>query len=212
MTAVVERPRPLGQRERPAGRAFSPLQLLVVALATIAPVVVASSVAAALVGLISTDTMLDVALGAGENPGMLVFAAMFLASPVQAFTGRTQVRVRKYLGIVFFLLASSNGAMFVVEQGLGESLSAPFLVAGVVALLLALPLFLTSSRRAQRTLGMGRWRTLHRLTYVVAAALLAHSVLMGEFGLGELLILVGFAARTDPAQRWLRTRRQRVSA
>lgn len=179
---------------------------MVVTLAGIAPVIIAGTVLAALLGMISTQTMTDVALDAGENPGMLVFGAMFLASPVQWFTGRTQVRVRKYLGIVFFLLALSNGAMFVVDRGLGDSLSEPFLIAGTLALVLALPLFLTSGRWAQRALGMVRWRSLHRLTYVVAVALLAHSILMGEFGPGELAIVMGAVARTARVRRWLEER------
>ncbi len=175
-------------------------------LATIAPLLIAGAIGAAVVGLISPETMIEFALAAGENPGMITFGAMFLASPVQWLTGRSQVRVRKYLGITFFLLALSNGAMFILEQGLAASLGAPFLIAGSVALALALPLFLTSSRKAQRAMGMSRWRTLHKLTYVVAAVLMGHVLLIGDIGPGFVLIMLGFIARTAPVRRWLSER------
>lgn len=190
-------------------RGFTPLQLVVVVLATVAPLLIAGAIGAAALGLIGTEAMIEFVLAAGENPGMITFGAMFLASPIQWLTGRSQVRVRKYLGIVFFLLALSNGAMFVLESGLAAVLSAPFIIAGTVAVLLAAPLFLTSSRRSQRALGMRRWRLLHKLTYGVAAALLIHVVLMGEIGPGAVLIALGFIGRLPAIRRRLTARAER---
>ncbi|MEM9564404.1 MAG: ferric reductase-like transmembrane domain-containing protein [Actinomycetota bacterium] len=188
---------------RPIWNRFSLPQLLVLAIATVAPLVISGVVGARLLGSITTETMLDLALAAGEDPGMITFGAMFLASPVQWVTGRSQVRVRKHLGIVFALLAISNGAMFVIESGLAAAIGAPFLVAGSIALLISLPLLLTSSRRAQRRLGLRRWRLLHRATYLVAVALVAHVALIPEFGIGATLISIGFAARLPPVRRRL---------
>lgn len=182
------------------------MQLLVMMLATIAPVVVVGAIAAAVLGAISVETMMVVALGAGENPGMITFGAMFLATPMQRLTGRSQIRVRKYLAIMFFLLALSNGAMFVIESGIAAAIGAPFLIAGTMALALATPLFLTSSRRSQRALGMRRWRSLHRATYLVAAALMAHVLLIGDVGPGFVLIAAGFAARIPAVADWLSER------
>ena len=216
MTVVVDRPpiredrhksvTPPSWWRRPRWNRFTPLQLVVLGLASIAPLVIAGAIGAALLGVISVEAMMGLSLAAGENPGMVTFGAMFLASPVQWLTGRSQVRVRKYLGIVFFLLALSNGAMFVLETGVGAILSAPFLIAGTVALLLAVPLFLTSSRWAQRGLGMRRWRLLHKLTYVIAAGLLWHVILMGEMGPGAVMIALGFLARLPASRRWLARR------
>ncbi len=222
MAAVLNRPGPAGDEapptgpiswwRRPAWNRFTPLQLLVLSLATIAPLVVGAAIVAGLAGIIATDTMIDVALEAGEDPGMITFGAMFLASPVQWLTGRSQVRVRKYLGIVFFLLATSNGAMFVAERDLAtaaaETMSSPFLVAGGIALLLSLPLFLTSSRWSQRTMGMKRWRLLHKATYLVAVALLAHLLLIPDIGPGSVMIAGGFVLRIPAVRRRL-TDRQR---
>ena len=226
MTAVLDRPpRPepptrsssaapdtsAGWLSRPVWKRFTALQLLVLVLATIAPFIILGTITAGLLGVISLETMTGVALAAGENPGMITFGAMFLASPVQWFTGRSQVRVRKYLGIMFFLLALSNGAMFAIEAGLSAAFSAPFLIAGSRALLLSVPLFLTSSRRSQRAIGMKKWRLLHKGTYLVALALMAHVLLIPEIGPGFFLIAGGFVLRIPAVRRWL-TRRDRRRA
>ncbi len=200
---------------RPIWNRFSLPQLVVLTLATIAPLVIAGVVGARLAGLVTTATMLDVAIAAGENPGMVTFGAMFLASPVQWLTGRSQVRVRKYLGIAFALLAISNGAMFGVERGVAAAIGAPFLIAGSIALAITMPLLLTSSRLAMRRLGLRRWRLLHRGTYLVAAALLLHVVLIPDIGIGFAMISAGFAARLPPVRRRLErpdSRRRRRGA
>lgn len=197
---------PVPLRRRRVWNGFTPVQLVVITLATIAPLLIGGAIGAALLGMVSTEAMVQFALGAGENPGMITFGAMFIASPVQWLTGRSQVRVRKYLGIVFFLLAQSNAAMFVLETGVAAALSAPFLIAGTIAFALAVPLFLTSSRRSQRTLGMKRWRALHRLTYIIAIALLGHVVLIGDVGPGAVLITLGFIGRIPAVRQWLTNR------
>ncbi|NNF69595.1 MAG: hypothetical protein HKN01_07465 [Acidimicrobiia bacterium] len=193
-------------RRRRVWNRFTPLQLVVMTLATIAPLLISGAIGAALLGVISTEAMIEFVLAAGENPGMITFGAMFVASPIQWLTGRSQVRVRKYLGIMFFLLALSNAAMFVLETGVGAMLSAPFLIAGTIAFALATPLFLTSSRRSQRAMGMKRWRSLHKLTYAVAAALLLHVILIGDIGPGAVLITLGFIGRIPAVRRWLTSR------
>ena len=192
-------------------RRSSWLQLAVGGLALVAPAVIAVAALARLTGQITTDEMVELALGAGENPGTFTFAAMFLASPIQWLTGRSQVRIRKFLAVVFYGLAVNNVVMFIIERGqeadlqeqgglLSEIARSPFLLAGSVALLLATPLFLTSSRWSQRTLGMRKWRLLHRLTYVVAVALALHVLLIPDIGPDTILLAMGFIARI-PAVR-----------
>ncbi|MEM8706118.1 MAG: ferric reductase-like transmembrane domain-containing protein [Actinomycetota bacterium] len=188
---------------RPLWNRFTPLQCFVLAVATVAPSIVAANLLGGLVGLITTEVMIDNVLAAGEEPGMFTFAAMLLASPVQWLTGRTQVRVRKYLGIVFFLLGLANGAMFAIESGIGAALSEPFLIAGTLALAFAAPLFVTSSRRSQRAMGFKRWQLLHKATYLVAIALVAHVLLIGEVGISPVLIMLALALRVPPIRREL---------
>lgn len=178
-----------------SGRSLSLMQRMVVGAAALPLIAIAGTIAAGAVGFISINEMVDISLVLGEDPGMVVFAAMLWCSPVQWFVKRTQIPVRKMLGILFSGYALSNFAMFVVERGLAASLSAPFLIAGSIATLAAIPLLLTSGRWAQRTMGIRNWRALHKLTYLIAFALVVHVALIGEFTLSAALIVGALIAR-----------------
>lgn len=56
---------------------------------------------------------------------------------------------------------------------------------------------------------MRRRRLLHRATDVVAAALMAHVLLIGDVGLGFALIALGFVARIPAVRRWMQRRSDR---
>ena len=56
---------------------------------------------------------------------------------------------------------------------------------------------------------MRRWRLLHKATYLVAIALMAHVVLIGDIGLGFVLIALGFAARIPAVRRRIQRRSHR---
>ncbi len=180
---------------------MSTVQRLVVTAAALPPVGIVLTMIAGALGIIGLNQMVNAGLALGEDPGMFVFAAMLWCSPVQWLVKRTQVPVRKTLGVLFGGYAVSNFMLFVVEEGLVASLSAPFLIAGTLAMLLSIPLVVTSGRWAQRTMGMRNWRTLHKLTYVIAAALVLHVALIGEIGLSGLLILAALAARIPPVAK-----------
>lgn len=171
---------------------------IVVGMATLPLVGIVLTTIAGAVGLIPVEQMINVALGLGEDPGMIVFAAMLSCSPIQWFTKRTQVPVRKALVILFGGYAVANFVMFVIEEGLVASLSAPFLIAGTMAHALSVPLVATSSRWAQRKMGMKRWRTLHKLTYVIALALVLHDALVGEIGITGMLVAIALLTRIPP--------------
>jgi len=179
----------------PRGRSMSITQRIVVAVAALPLVGIVLTTIAGALGIISVDQMTDTAVALGEEPGMFTFAAMLWCSPIQSFVKRTQVPVRKALGILFGGYAVSNFVMFAIGEGLAESLSAPFLVAGTVAMLLSMPLVLTSGRWAQRRMGMRNWRKLHKLTYLIALALVLHVALVGEIGLSGVLIVGAMIAR-----------------
>lgn len=198
----------LSWRATPIWNRFTPLQLLVMGLAALPLSLIAVALVAGASGVVPDPTVRQVVLLAGENPGMLVFGAMFLASPVQWSTGRSQVRVRKYLGIVFYLLALSNGAMFLWEEGAGQLFSRPLVIVGLVSVLIATPLFMTSSRASQRLLGMRRWRVLHKLTYLVAIGLVVHVLMIPDPGPGTLMIIAGFVLRVPPIKHSLIARQK----
>lgn len=81
---------------------------------------------------------------------------------------------RRMLGLFAFAYALSHLAVYLVlDQGLywpavvEDVLERPYITLGATALLLLLPLALTSTRAAMRRLGR-RWQPLHRLIYPAA--------------------------------------------
>lgn len=94
-------------------------------------------------------------------------------TPLRQLTGWVHwIRFRRMLGLTaFFYLVAHFLWYLLVDQGLQLTLLAedivkrPYITVGFTALLLLLPLALTSTRAAMRRLGR-RWQVLHRLVYV----------------------------------------------
>lgn len=105
-----------------------------------------------------------------------LLVATLLVTPLRQLTGHADLlRLRRMLGLFAFfygVLHLLSWAVF--DLGLDLSLAVsevikrPYLLVGMSALLLMLPLAVTSTNRMMRRLGR-RWTRLHRLVYAVAA-------------------------------------------
>ena len=109
----------------------------------------------------------------------LTFLALSLApTPAHDLLGLTwPVRIRRMIGLLAFSYAALHFAWYlVVDQffalaEIGKDIAKrKFITVGFAALLLLVPLAVTSTDRWVRRLGYARWKRLHRLVY--AAALL----------------------------------------
>lgn len=90
------------------------------------------------------------------------------------------IRLRRQFGLFTFFYASLHLTVYVtfdaaldleaVRDDLGQR---PFIVIGLAAFVLLLPLAATSNQAAMRSLG-GHWRRLHTLTYLIALLALWH--------------------------------------
>ncbi len=96
-------------------------------------------------------------------------------TPLRQLTGWTHIlRLRRMLGLFAFIYALLH---FLVYLGLDQELDfvgvtkdivkRPYITVGFTALLLLVPLAVTSTNRMMRRLGR-RWQKLHRLVYVIA--------------------------------------------
>lgn len=122
------------------------------------------------------------------------------------------IRLRRTLGLACLLYASLHllgyGGFLLGWQlsTLGDDLlKRPYIVVGFTAWLLLLPLGATSTRAMQRRLGR-RWKTLHRLIYLIALLALLHlgwqvKADWSDFALYTLLLGGLLGARL---LRWLR--------
>ena len=136
-----------------------------------------------------------------RNSGEMTLRCLLLTlavTPVREWTGVAAVaRFRRLLGLLTFtwavlhLLAYSWLDMgFHLEDILRDVPKRPFILAGSLALLLMLPLALTSFNAAIKALGAVRWKRLHRAVYAVALLGLLHFFWMrsGKLNFGDVAV------------------------
>jgi sulfoxide reductase heme-binding subunit YedZ len=127
----------------------------------------------------------------------LVFLVASLAcTPLKILAGWTwPIRLRKALGLIAFAYASLHLLTYVgVDQGLALSVvvedvvKRPFILVGMLAWLIMVPLALTSTDRMVRRLGFNRWKRLHRLAYVAGALAAVHFYMRVKSDVREPLV------------------------
>ena len=98
-----------------------------------------------------------------------------LVTPVRHLAGWPHVvRIRRMLGLFAFFYALLHFTIYLVlDQELdfgglfADIVKRPYITIGFIALVLLIPLAVTSTNRMMRRLGR-RWQSLHRLIYVIA--------------------------------------------
>jgi sulfoxide reductase heme-binding subunit YedZ len=153
----------------------------------------------------------------------LYFLALTLAiTPLRRLSGQHWLQaMRRMLGLFAFFYACLHFTTFIwfdhffdlAEIG-RDVWKRPFITVGFAALLLLIPLAVTSTDAMQRRLGR-RWSQLHRLVYGVALLALLHFWWMraGKQSFAEpilmsAIIMILLAARAaGPIQRWIQARK-----
>lgn len=117
----------------------------------------------------------------------LRFLVLTLAvSPLRHVFGWNFVRYRRAFGLLSFYYALMHLAVYLfLDQAMNvpvlwdDILKRPFIMFGMISLILLVPLALTSSNYAIRKMGR-RWSRLHQLIYVVAILILFHFYLSAK--------------------------------
>jgi glycine betaine catabolism B len=113
----------------------------------------------------------------------LVFLVLTMAvTPVRKITGwNWLIQFRRMLGLYAFFYACVHFQLFFsldrgfsISSTLSEMIKRKYLIVGSTALLVMVPLAVTSTNAMIKRLGGKRWRTLHRLAYVAAIAGVLH--------------------------------------
>jgi sulfoxide reductase heme-binding subunit YedZ len=174
-------------------------------------------------GQLSVNPIQDLTFGTGLPALILLLLSLAVTPAVTAFGWKWAVPLRKWLGLYAFFYATAHMLIFVVvDYGLNwaelyrQALEKQYLLAGLGALLLLLPLALTSTTGWQKRLGKA-WKDLHRAVYVAAPLAVLHFVLLVKANLTEPLlygaILAGLLAlRLPPVRRRLSALRQKLRA
>ena len=111
-----------------------------------------------------------------------MLCVLLLVSPLREATGWTHLaRMRRMLGlfVFFYALVHFSAYVWLDQSGQWEDIALdipkrPFILIGLLALLLLFPLALTSFNAAIRWMGAARWRSLHRAVYLIALLAILH--------------------------------------
>ena len=117
--------------------------------------------------------------------GAWAFIFLYIAlacTPVQRLTGfRWPGELRRTLGLVAFCYSLLHFLVYIVigqklhwDYAYLDALTQKSRIPGWLALLLLVPLAVTSTDRMVRWVGAKRWKNLHRLVYLAAALAIAH--------------------------------------
>src|SRR5690606_11257540 len=115
--------------------------------------------------------------------------------------------------LVFVGLDYGFNLRYILQDGLPTK---PYIVVGFSALLILLPLALTSTRGAMRRLGRN-WKRLHRGVYVAGVLVVIHHIWVAKRAAGEptiyaVILAVLLAARVPWVRSRLSSLRRRKSA
>jgi sulfoxide reductase heme-binding subunit YedZ len=118
-----------------------------------------------------------------------------LMTPLRRFLKQAwPIQIRRMLGLYSFFYASLHFIIFVAldkafywDEIIDDILERPYIMFGFAALLMLIPLAVTSTNNWIRRLGRN-WQRLHRLVYPVAVFTLIHFLLLVKADITEPLI------------------------
>jgi len=139
---------------------------------------------------------------------LIFLLASLSCSPLKIAFGWTwPLRVRRALGLCAFFSALCHFSIYwVLDQNLSlgsvlvDVAKRPFIAVGLAALVLLVPLALTSTKRSVTRLGFRRWQLLHRAAYAIGVLGVIHFYLRVKadhtqpIAYGSILLL-GFLLR-----------------
>src|SRR5215469_3060253 len=150
----------------------------------------------------------------------LIFLILTMAvTPLRKITGWNWLaNMRRMLGLYAFFYACAHFLLFFwldrgfsVSSTLTEMLKRKYLIFGSIALIVMIPLAVTSTNAMIKRLGGKRWRALHRLAYVAAICGVIHYYMQVKADVRQPLAfaailavllgyrLLGYLRRKEPA-------------
>ena len=149
---------------------------------------------------LGTDPVSRIIHGLGRTTLNLLLITLAVTPARKLLHRPDLLRVRRMLGLFAFTYALLHFTAYAwLDQGLewrtvgAEIVKRPYILVGMTALLLLIPLAVTSTNRMMRRLGK-RWQTLHRLVYVITALGLWHFYWQVKKDVSEPLLYIGIFA------------------
>jgi sulfoxide reductase heme-binding subunit YedZ len=156
----------------------------------------------------------------GDTTLQLLLATLALTPIRLVFGIAWQMTLRRLLGLFAFFYACLHLTVWIVldhffawERMLGDIMKRPYITVGMTALLLLVPLAVTSTSGMVKRMGAKNWRRLHRLVYVIGILGVLHYLWLAKKGVNDpyyygcvLLLLLGVRV-WDWAKRAVRRQR-----
>ncbi len=153
------------------------------------------------------DPVRAIEWGLGLWAVRLLIATLFV-TPLR-WAGLNLLRFRRQLGLVAFAYVFLHFASWLtIDMGLRWGQILPdlikrwYIVVGMSAFLMLIPLAVTSNSRSIRRLGAQRWNRLHRLTYPIVILAVLHFMMVGKVYTTEVLIYAAVLAGLLAARAW----------
>jgi sulfoxide reductase heme-binding subunit YedZ len=150
-------------------------------------------------GLSAIDPVRHIEWGLGLWAVRLLIATLFI-SPLR-WVGLNLLRFRRQLGLVAFAYVVLHfTAWLTIDMGLRWGQIIPdlykrwYILIGMSALLLLIPLAVTSNNQSIRWLGAQNWNRLHKLAYPATALAMVHFLMVGKVYTWEVLIYAAIVA------------------
>ncbi len=151
--------------------------------------------------------------GLGANPvttalnrlgllALIFLIASLACTPLKLlFRWTWPMRIRKTLGLVGFFTALAHFVVyFVIDHGvqlgavIADVAKRPFIAVGFAALVLLVPVAVTSTKRSPARLGFARWKRVHQLVYVVGVLGVVHFYMRVKADTREPLVYAALLA------------------
>lgn len=147
---------------------------------------------------------------------LVLLVATLACTPAKRLLGWTwQMRVRRQLGLFAFFYASLHFLTYLVldqffdwDAITADIAERPFITVGFAALVLMVPIAITSTNGWVRRLGYRRWLRIHQLAYLVGALVALHFIWRVKIDVSQPLTYAAIVAALLAVRMifWLRKR------
>ncbi len=152
-------------------------------------------------GVLSANPIAEVINELGLT-ALILLVASLACTPARRLLGWTwPTRIRRQLGLFAFFYAALHFLVYLVlDQGIAwgaiveDIVKRPFITVGFAALVLLVPLALTSTAASVRRLGYRRWQRLHQLAYVAGVLAVVHFIWRVKIDVSQPLLYAAVLA------------------
>jgi sulfoxide reductase heme-binding subunit YedZ len=146
-------------------------------------------------GLLSANPIAEIENELGMTALVFLLAAL-CCSPLRWLLGWTwPMRIRRELGLFAFFYAVLHAATYLVLDELfdwraivADIAQRPFITVGFLALVLMIPMAITSTNEWVRRLGYRRWQRIHQVVYLAGALAVLHFIWRVKLDVSQPLV------------------------